>query len=66
MAPRGGPWRASGPVTLGSVADRQPGQASDEQTIARDRMLRRVVYAYLVSVVVAGAVALVGLREGLW
>jgi hypothetical protein len=29
-------------------------------------MLRRVVYAYLVSVVVAGAVALVGLREGLW
>ena len=66
MAPRGGPWRASGPVTLGSVADRQPGQASGEQTIARDRMLRRVVYAYLVSVVVAGAVALVGLREGLW
>jgi hypothetical protein len=66
MAPRGGPWRASGPVTLGSVADRQPGQASGEQTIARDRMLRRVVYAYLVSVVVAGAVALVGLRGGLW
>jgi hypothetical protein len=29
-------------------------------------MLRRVVYAYLVSVVVAGAVALVGLHEGLW
>jgi hypothetical protein len=29
-------------------------------------MLRRVVYAYLVSVVVAGGVALVGLREGLW
>ena len=51
MAPRGGPWRASGPVTLGSVADRQPGQASGEQTIAGDRMLRRVVYAYLVSVV---------------
>ena len=66
MAPRGGPWRTSGPVTLGSVADRQPGQASGEQTIARDRMLRRVVYAYLVSVVVAGAVALVGLHEGLW
>ena len=66
MAPRGGPWRATGPVTLGSVANRQPGQASGEQTIARDRMLRRVVYAYLVSVVVAGAVALVGLHEGLW
>ena len=29
-------------------------------------MLRRVVYAYLVSVVVAGAVALVGLHEDLW
>jgi hypothetical protein len=29
-------------------------------------MLRRVVYAYLVSVVVAGVVALVGLHEGLW
>ena len=66
MAPRGGPWRASGPVTLGSVADRQRGQASGEQTIAGDRMLRRVVYAYLVSVGVAGAVALVGLHEGLW
>ena len=66
MAPRGGPWRASGPVTLGSVADRQPGQASGEPAIAGDRMLRRVVYAYLVSVVVAGAVALVGLHEGLW
>ena len=66
MAPRGGPWRASGPVTLGSVADRQPGQASGEPAIAGDRMFRRVVYAYLVSVVVAGAVALVGLREGLW
>ena len=66
MAPRGGPWRASGPVTLGSVADRQPGQASGEQTIAGDRMLRRVVYAYLVSVVVAGVIALVGLHEGLW
>jgi hypothetical protein len=66
MAPRGGPWRASGPVTLGSVADRQPGQASGELAIAGDRMLRRVVYAYLVSVVVAGVVALVGLHEGLW
>jgi hypothetical protein len=66
MAPRGGPWRASGPVTLGSVADRQPGQASGEQTIAGDRMLRRVVYAYLVSVGVAGVIALVGLQEGLW
>jgi hypothetical protein len=50
----------------GSVADRQPGQASGEPAIAGDRMLRRVVYAYLVSVVVAGVVALVGLREGLW
>ena len=66
MAPRGGPWRASGPVTRGSVADRQPGQASGEQTIAGDRMLRRVVYAYLVSVGVAGVIALVGLHEGLW
>jgi hypothetical protein len=66
MAHRGGPWRASGPVTLGSVADRQPGQASGEQTIAGDRMLRRVVYAYLVSVGVAGVIALVGLHEGLW
>jgi hypothetical protein len=29
-------------------------------------MLRRVVYAYLVSVGVAGVIALVGLQEGLW
>jgi hypothetical protein len=66
MAPRGGPWRASGPVTLGSLADRPPGQASGEPTIAGDRMLRRAVYAYLVSVGVAGVIALVGLHEGLW
>jgi hypothetical protein len=29
-------------------------------------MLRRAVYAYLVSVGVAGVIALVGLHEGLW
>lgn len=53
-------------MTPAALAGRQHGQASGEQAIAGDRMLRRVVYAYLVSVVVAGVVALVGLREGLW
>jgi len=53
-------------MTPATLAARQHGQASGEQAIAGDRMLRRVVYAYLVSVVVAGVVALVGLHEGLW
>ena len=66
MAPQGGPWRASRQITPGSLADRQPGRTSGEQIIAGDRMLRRVVYAYLVSVGVTGVIALVGLHEGLW
>ena len=37
-----------------------------EQATLGDRMLRRVVYTYLVTVVAAAVVALVGLREGLW
>jgi hypothetical protein len=48
------------------MAGREHGQTSGEQTIAGDRMLRRVVSAYVVSVLVAGVIALIGLREGLW
>jgi len=66
MAHRGGPWRVGGCMTPAALAGQQHGRVSGEQAIAGDRMLRRVVYAYLVSVVVAGVVALVGLHEGLW
>ena len=53
-------------MRLAAREDRDHGQASGEQAIAGDRMLRRVVSAYLVSLVVAGAIALVGLHEGVW
>ena len=66
MAHRGGPWHASGRMRPAAWEDRDHGQASGEQAIAGDRMLRRVVYAYLASVVVTGVIALVGLHEGLW
>ena len=67
MAHRGGPWRAGGGGTTPvAMAGREHGQTSGEQTIAGDRMLRRVVCAYVVSVLVAGVIALIWLREGLW
>jgi hypothetical protein len=66
MAPRGGPWHASRQMTSDALADRHYGQASGEPIMAGDRMIRRAVYAYLVSVVVAGVIAFVGLHEGLW
>jgi hypothetical protein len=53
-------------MTSDALADRHYGQASGEPIMAGDRMIRRAVYAYLVSVVVAGVIAFVGLHEGLW
>jgi len=39
---------------------------SSGQTVSDDRMVRRVVCAYLGAVPVTAAIALVGLYEGLW
>jgi hypothetical protein len=36
------------------------------QTVTDERMLRRVVSAYLGAVLVAAVIALAGLYEGLW
>ena len=66
MAYRGGPWRADGPLAPAVRVERRSGTDPTEQVTLSDRMLRRVVYAYLVTVVAAALVALVGLHEGLW
>jgi hypothetical protein len=46
------------------MAGRQPG--GREEAIASDRVLRHVVYAYVVAVVAAVVITLVGLHEGWW
>ena len=66
MACRGGPWRADGPVAPVVRAGRRFGDDPTEQATMSDRMLRRVVYTYLVTIVAAAGVAFVGLHEGLW
>ena len=66
MAYRGGPWRADGRLTPVVREGRRSRNDPMEQTTAGDRVLRRVVYAYCVTVVAAALVALVGLHEGLW
>jgi hypothetical protein len=66
MAYRGGPWRTDGRLAPVVRVVRRSGNDPMEQTTAGDRMLRRVVYAYLVTIVAAAVVALVGLHEGLW
>ena len=66
MAYRGGPWRADGPLAPVVREGRRSGNDPTEQTTMSDRMLPRVVYAYLVTIVAAAVVALVGLQEGLW
>ena len=64
MAHRGGPWRASERSPAAAMAGRQLG--GREEAIASDRGLRHVVYAYVVAVVAAVAITLVGLHKGLW
>jgi hypothetical protein len=66
MAYRGGPWRADGPLAPVVREGRRSGTDPTEQVTLSDRMLRRVVYAYLATVVAAALVGLVGLHEGLW
>ena len=66
MAYRGGPWRADGPPVPAVRVRRRSEHDPTEQAPMSDRVLRRVVSAYLVTVVAAAVVALVGLQEGLW
>jgi hypothetical protein len=45
---------------------RRDTNTSSGQTVTDDRMVRRVVGAYLGAVLIGAAIALVGLYEGLW
>jgi hypothetical protein len=51
------------PVAMGRRRDTN---TSSGQTVTDDRTVRRVVGAYLGAVLVAAAIALVGLYKGLW
>jgi hypothetical protein len=49
-----------------AVARREETNASSGSAVTDDRMVRRVAASYLGAVLVAAAIALVGLYEGLW
>jgi len=66
VAHRGGPWRATEQSPAVAMVGRQPGGRAREEAIMSDRGLRHVVYAYVVAVVAAVAITLVGLHEGWW
>jgi len=66
MSRRGGPWRLAEEVRPVAMVRRTDTNTSSGQTVLDDRMLRRVVGAYLGAVLVAAVIALVGLYEGLW
>ena len=66
MAQRGGPWRLAGyAIPDGPVAP-APDAARRVATPAGDRDVRWIISGYVVGVVGAGLVALVGLSEGWW
>jgi hypothetical protein len=48
------------------MVPRRDTNTSSGQTVTDDRMVRRVVSVYLGAVLIAAAIALVGLYEGLW
>lgn len=66
MADLGGPWRAGERAVFHSVAGRRPAGRASVEAIVSDRMLGRVVYAYVVAVVAAVVMTLIGLHEGWW
>jgi hypothetical protein len=66
MSRRGGPWPMADEVRPLAMVRRTDTNTSSGQTVMDDRMLRRVVGAYLGAVLVAVVIALVGLYEGLW
>ena len=66
MSRRGGPWRLAEGVRPVAMGQRRDTNTSSGQTVTDDRMVRRVVGAYLGAVLVAVVIALAGLYEGLW
>ena len=66
MSRRGGPWRLADEVRPVAMIPRRDTNTSSGQTVTDDRMVRRVVGAYLGAVLIGAAIALVGLYEGLW
>jgi hypothetical protein len=66
MSRRGGPWRLADEVRPVAMVPRRDTNTSSGQTVTDDRMVRRVVGAYLGAVLATAAIALVGLYEGLW
>ncbi len=66
MGRRGGPWRLADEVRPVAMVRRRDTNTSSGQTVTDDRMVRRVVGAYLGAVLIVAAIALVGLYEGLW
>jgi hypothetical protein len=60
---RGGGGRESDGTSGWTVARER---RASEEAIAGDRGLRHVVYAYVVAVVAAVVITLVGLHEGWW
>ena len=66
MSRRGGPWRLADAVGPVAMVPRRDTNTSSGQTVTDDRVVRRVVGAYLGAVLIGAAIALVGLYEGLW
>jgi hypothetical protein len=66
MAQRGGPWRLAGYATTDGNAAR--GRDGRRDVAARDgeRVLRWIVSVYVLAVVGAALIAVVGLSEGWW
>ncbi len=58
MSRRGGPWRLADGVRPVAMGRRRDTNTSSGQTVTDDRMVRRVVGAYLGAVLVAAAIAL--------
>jgi hypothetical protein len=63
---RGGPWRVAEGVEAVAMGRREDAHTSSGRSVTDDRMLRRVVCAYIGAVLLAVAIGLVGLYEGLW
>ena len=61
MSRRGGPWRLADEVRPVAMVPRRDTNTSSGQTVTDDRVVRRVVGAYLGAVLIGAAIALVGL-----
>jgi hypothetical protein len=66
MAQRGGPWRLAGYAVPDGPVARAPDATGEVGTRDGDRLLRRIVSAYVLGVIGGSLVALVGLSKGWW